>query len=304
MNLREKHKKNARAETISVATALVLVAVKGVIGFFSGSLALIASAVDSFLDSIVSLVNFFTLRAAAKPPDTSHPYGHGKFEAFSEFFQGILVGSSGVFLALESVKRFLNPQEIFLQQAVLGVMIFSLVATFLLVSYLKKVFRQTGSLVIKADSAHYSSDLLSNIAIISGLAVVTLFDAFWLDAVLSFAISLLILASAFELLLESFHILTDHEIDKEQRKKIEDILNAAQKPVTGWHLLRTRRSGTQIHIDFHLVFNDTISLMKAHDEAEKIEKNIQKEIPNAVLLVHLDPHDDKKSNIEMIKKAM
>lgn len=304
MNIREKHKKNARAEKISIFTALLLVSLKGAVGFFSGSLALIASAVDSFLDSLVSLVNFFTLRAAAKPPDSEHPYGHGKFEAFSELFQGMLVAASGFYLLIESIKRFIHPQEIGMQNEAIAVMIFSLFTTFLLVLYLKKTFRQTASLVIKADAVHYSSDFLSNIVLIIGLVFLRFFGLNWLDAALSFFISFFILRSAFELFSESFRILTDHEIEKNDRKKIEEILNTAQKPITGWHLLRTRKAGTQIHIDFHLVFNDTISLLKAHDAAEKIEKKIQKIFPNAVILVHLDPHDDKNTNIQMMNSAI
>ena len=294
----EKHRQNTRAEAFSILTALFLAVVKGGVGMLSGSLALIATALDSVFDAVVSLVNFFTLRASAKPPDTEHPFGHGKFEAFSEFFQGVLIASSGIYLAIESIQRFFFPREILHQDIVLAVMCFSLIVTLLLVWHLISTFHKTGSLVIKADSAHYTSDILSNIGIITGLLLMRFFELYWLDALLSLLISGTLCVSAFHLLAESFHILTDHEIDKKERKKIEAILNAAKKPVSGWHLLRTRRAGTQIHIDFHLVFNEKISLKKAHDIAEKIEDDIRKVIPNAVLLVHLDPTDDAKKNVQ------
>lgn len=304
MNRHERHRKNAFAEKISVTVALSLALGKGVIGFFSGSLALLASAIDSILDSVVSLVNFFTLRAAAKPADKDHPFGHGKFEAFSEFFQGLLISFSGLFLAVESVRRLFSPQEIGMQSVALGVMLASVLITFLLVRYLRSVAKQTNSLIIKADSVHYESDLLSNIAIIGGLLLVKFFGLLFIDALLSLVISFLILKSAFGLLRESFSILTDHEIFSEERKKIEYILNNAKAPITSWHFLRTRRSGSQVHIDFHLVFNDTISLLDAHTAADEVERKIIEVLPNAVILTHLDPHDDSNANIEMMKEVI
>lgn len=296
MKHENKHRKNIFAASVSIGTAIVLGIIKLIASFFSGSLALLASALDSMLDAIVSLINFFAIRTAAQPPDKNHPYGHGKFEALAEFLQGIFIGFSGLYLAYESILRIFKPVAIEQETIAIGIMVFSIIATTALVLFLNRTAQSTGSLVIKSDSAHYFSDVLSNFAIIGGLLIVKFTEFKVIDPILSLGISLLILHSALELLKESFDILTDHELPKEIRNKIEKILNAAKKPVTGWHLLRTRRSGTQVHIDYHLVFDDTIGLLQAHDIAEKIEDKIRKAVPHSILLTHLDPHDDSKKN--------
>lgn len=284
---------NLFASRIAFSVALLLVLVKGTVGFFSGSLAVIASAVDSFFDMIVSIVNYFTIKAAAEPPDEEHPYGHGKFEAFSEFFQSLLIGGSGAFLAIESVHRILNPEKIDQGGWAIGVMIFSFLVTFFLVRFLKKAAKKTGSIVLRADSEHYRTDLLSNGAIIVGLLLTYFIELDFIDGLLSLGVSALIIKSALELFQESFAILTDREIGEKDRKKIIKILNECNG-VTGWHQMRTRRSGSNVHMDVHLEFPEKMTLIEAHDKALVLDDNIQEIFPNIILLTHFDTYNDQE----------
>lgn len=292
------HRKNIIAATISIVTAFSLGIGKAIVGFFTGSFAILASALDNLLDAMVSIINFVTIRAAAKPPDKEHRYGHGKFEAFAELFQGLFIGGSGIFLVIESVRRFFIPEEIQIGLSAFLVMIVSFVVTLFLVFFLRKTAKKTGSIVIKADSEHYLSDLYSSIAVLGGLFIIHSTGLYFIDILLSIAISGFILHSSAELLYESYQILTDHALPIETRKKIESILNSAEKPVTGWHLLRTRRSGTQVHIDYHLELGESITLRAAHDAAEKVEDAIREAIPHSVVLTHMDAKDDSKKNLE------
>ncbi len=283
---------NLFASKTAFLVAFFLVLIKGIIGVLSGSLAIIASAVDSFFDMIVSVVNYFTIKAAAEPPDAEHPYGHGKFEAFAEFFQSLLIGGSGIFLATESVKRIINPAEISQENLAIGVMVFSFLITFFLVRFLKKSAKTTGSIVLKADMEHYRMDLLSNGAIVIGLGLSYFFNWSIIDGVLSLLVSLLIIKTSVDLFRESFVILTDREIEKTQREKIIKILNKCDS-LDGWHELRTRRSGSSIHMDVHLEFPEEITLTYAHDKALILEEKILKVFPNMILLTHFDTHNDQ-----------
>jgi ferrous-iron efflux pump FieF len=294
MTQQKQYRKNIFAAVVSIGTAFFLGITKATVGFWSGSLSILASALDSLLDAMVSVINFFTIRAASKPPDEDHRYGHGKFEAFAELFQGLLIGGSGVFLVVESAKRFFTPLEMEIGWAAFLVMIVSFCVTIVLVFFLRRTAKETGSVVIKADSEHYLADIFSSASVIGGLLIMHFTGLSVIDALLSLAISVLILHSSAELLYESYQILTDHALPIETRKKIESILSAAEKPVTGWHLLRTRRSGTQVHIDYHLVLSESISLRSAHDAVEKVEDAIRAAIPHAVVLTHMDPKDDSK----------
>lgn len=280
------------ATKISSATAFLLMVFKIIIGVLSGSVAVLASALDSFLDFLVSVMNHFTVKEAEKPADTEHPFGHGKFEAFASFIQSVVIGLSGIVLAYFGVQKILNPTGLEYELLALGVMIFSFCVTLGLFWYLRNVAEHTNSLVVKADSIHYYSDLLSNVALAGGILAIIFFDLQWVDGVLSVLMSGFILHSAYELFIESFHVLTDHEIDEEQKQKIIGILNADTK-IKGWHALRTRSSGNSIFIDVHLEFSKDIELLNAHDIAFTLENKIHKEINNAEILTHFDTWKDE-----------
>jgi ferrous-iron efflux pump FieF len=175
--------------------------------------------------------------------------------------------------------------------------------TFALTRYLKRIARETNSTVLHADNAHFMSDLLANAAVIAGLLAVQLTGISLFDPLISLAIALVILYTAWGLLGESFQILTDHELPDETRKKIIEVLNDLPPPVTGWHLLRTRRVGTQSHVDYHLVLGEKVTLREAHDTAEKIEDTILEFLPKAVIMAHFDPDDDSERNMEMINNT-
>lgn len=302
MSDNQHHQQNIRASLASISTAFFLAILKTITGVFSGSIALIASALDSLLDALVSIINFFTIRASAKPPDADHRFGHGKFEAFAELAQALFIGFSGLYLAAESMRRFFVPQEISHEITALVVMVISITCTFLLILFLKKTAKTTGSLVVKADTAHYTSDLLANAAVIIGLLLVKFTGLTAFDAIISFGIALLILYSSWELIRESFEVLTDKAIPKKDKQKIIDVLNTPFPRVNGWHMLRTRRVGSQYHIDFHIVFDEGISLIDAHHILDDVEREIWKKLPNSVLLVHMDPYDDSKENERKIRE--
>lgn len=301
-----KHRQNIIAASVSIIISLLLAIIKGVVFLLSGSLAVLASAVDSLFDSGLSFVNLLIIRAASQPPDADHSFGHGKFEAFSQLIEAVVIGSFGIYIAYESVLRLFDPQELtndFLAVMIMGV---SLVVTTLLVLFLRSVAKKTGSLVLEADMMHFSSDLLANAAVLLGLIIVSFTGLSWIDPILSLFVAFLILQAASQLLGKSFAILTDKEIAKPLRQEIVSILNEAkeEKEIASWHLLRTRQVGSQIHVDAHLVFHPQENLQVAHDLADEIMHRIQEKLPGVYVLFHLDPHDDSRENIRQMKKIL
>jgi len=295
---------SARAAFVAIFVAAFLAVVKFFVGFLSGSLAILASGLDSALDTAISTINFFVIHAAEKPADREHPFGHGKFEAFAEFFQSLFLIGIAIALFVESMRRFLTPRSLEYFEISIGVMLFSVATTFFLSRFLKKTAAKTGSLVVKSDTAHYESDLFANLGVIFGLLAVKFFGFLWLDAAISAIIAGGIFWGALGLLRESFEVLTDKEISKKERQKIINILNAAKKSgkINGWHLLRTRRAGAQTHIDAHLVFENGISLFDAHEIGDALTAKILQKIPRAIVLFHFDPRDDFCENLESLGK--
>ncbi len=276
-----------RATYASVFTAAVLIVVKAFAWVFTGSVAVLASLLDSLMDAAASLINLMAVRYSLQPADQEHRFGHGKAESVAGLAQSMFIAGSGVFLLLEAIDRIIKPQPIENIAIGIGIMVFSIIATLLLISYQLYVVKKTGSVAIKADALHYKTDLLTNSAIVLAL-ILTQFGWGYLDPLFAIVIGAYILYSAWGIGNESFHQLLDRELPDEQREQISDIIN--QHPhVLGFHDLRTRQSGRMQIIQLHLEMEDDLILLQAHAISEEVEASLIKAFPNAEIVIHQDP---------------
>ena len=284
---RREHRLLLVAGLASVLTALILIAAKAIAWLMTGSVSLLASLVDSVMDSIASLINFFAIRYSLVPADEEHRFGHGKAEALAGLGQAVFIAGSSVFLIHQSVTKLMDPQPISENGAGVAVMLFSIVLTFGLLLIQKYVVRETGSTAIEADSLHYLSDLAVNVGIIVVL-VVSQFGYLWLDGVVVLVIAVFILFSAWHIAYESAQLLLDREIPGEVREVITAIV-ADHPQALGFHDLRTRQSGRTQFIQLHVDMDQNLTLLQAHDLATRIETRIQEAFPMADVIIHQDP---------------
>lgn len=276
-----------RATYASVATAIVLIIVKLVAYLYTSSVSVLASLVDSLMDIGASVINLFAIRYALSPPDQEHRFGHGKAESVAGLAQSMFIAGSGLFLIIESIDRLLHPKAIEEIGVGIGVMLFSILATAMLITFQHYVIKHTQSTAIRADALHYRTDLLTNTAIIFALL---LSQIGWLgfDPVFAILIAFYILYSAWGIGLEAFHDLLDRELSKEKRELIISIAQAHPK-VLGMHDLRTRLSGRTEFIQMHLELDDHLTLAAAHAIADEVETKIMQVIPTAEVVIHQDP---------------
>lgn len=287
-----------KATLVSSSVAAILTLIKLIIGIFSGSVAVLASAIDSVLDMFVSVFNYFAISNAEKPADKIFNYGRGKIEALASVIEGTIITLSGVFLLYEAVKKYFTSQTSQYLEISLIVMVISLIITIGLVTYLNYVSKKTNNMVIKADALHYKTDVYSNIAVLGSLILVKLTSYEIIDVIVGASIAIYIIYSAYELISDGILILLDRAVDEEVVNKIKEIINSNEK-ITTYHLLKTREAANQTFVDVHLVFDYEISLMNAHRVSDKIEDKI-KDIDKTkdwVINIHLDPYDDLKSNL-------
>ncbi len=272
----------------SVSTALILIFVKVIAWFVTDSVSILATLLDSSLDVLASLVNLFAVHHALQPADKEHRFGHGKAEALAGMGQAMFIAGSAGFLLLQAVGRLLHPQEITAGLEIgVAVMIFSIIATLILISFQKYVIKHTNSTAIKADALHYKTDLLVNASVIVAL-LLTFYGKGYFDALFGIGIALFILYSAWEIVKESIDLLMDHELPDEEREKIRQIvLNHAG--TEGLHDLRTRRSGTRIFIQLHLELDSTLTLAAAHIIADDVENELESLFADAEVIIHEDP---------------
>lgn len=282
-------KKRLKAARLAILTATSLAVIKLTTGVLSGSMALISSAADSLLDILMSFGNLVALKHAHKPADDNHPYGHGKYETAATFLQSILVAASGGYILFESVKRIQHGKQLSHVDYGIAVLAFSVFVSWLLSRHLNKVGKATDSSALRADALHYATDVYSNLVLLIGLVAVATFGWDWLDPALSFCVGLYILKAAYTLLRSCLDEFLDAGLPPEQLEKITRCIEQHRSDVTGYHHLRSRRSGTVRLIDFHLTFCRFKTIHEAHSIADGIEKEIHQQIPNADITIHLEP---------------
>jgi ferrous-iron efflux pump FieF len=270
--------------------AAFLIILKTATGLYTGSISVWASLLDSAMDIFASTINYFAVRAASRPPDDDHAYGHGKAESLAGLFQAAVITFSGLFLVREAVRRLLEPRPTSLEWLGVGTMFVAALVSVLLVKKLRSVARSTDSPALSADAVHYASDVYTNAAALVALLVVALTGWQAADPAASIAISAYIIWSAVGVARESVDVLMDRrlppEVDETVARVVESFRGAG---VVGFHDLRTRRSGSLKFIDLHLEVERERSLVEAHDLTVKVLRGIEAEIPRSRVQIHTDP---------------
>jgi ferrous-iron efflux pump FieF len=275
------------AAIFSMCVAACLILIKGFAWLDSDSSSVLASFADSSLDIIVSLINFFAIRLAFSPADKEHPFGHGKAESLAALMQSAFISGSAFVLLLHAGERMVNPKEIVAWEGAVWVMAISLILTLVLIAYQRWVYQLTGSLAVKADSAHYVSDVLANIAVIFALIGASS-GLFWLDPLVAGMIVIALFHSAYGIGKEALNMLMDHALDPEVEKFVKRLVKENDM-FLGCHDIKTRQSGNVQFIQLHLDFKNDCLLADAHEEGEKLVSDIIAEYPRADVLVHHDP---------------
>lgn len=271
----------------SLTVALALVLAKTVAWALTDSVALLATLIDSTLDSIASLLNLVAVRHAITPADEEHRFGHGKAEALAGLGQSAFIAGSAGFLLLESVRRLIDPVPIGSVGPGLAVMVFSIAATLGLMTFQRYVIRRTNSTAIKADALHYRTDFLVNGSVILAL-LLTLTGWAGFDALFALGIAIYILYSSWSIVRQSLDDLMDRELPDSEREAIRRIA-VAHTDVLGMHDLRSRRSGLATFIQLHLEVDDSLSLLQAHRVSDEVEEQLLMSYPRAEIIIHVDP---------------
>jgi ferrous-iron efflux pump FieF len=271
----------------SVTTAGILIFAKLLAWFMTGSVSILASLIDSIMDSLASLINLFAVHYSLQPADAEHRFGHGKAEPLAGLVQASFIGGSAIFLVLQAVDRLHYPHALEDVTTGIGVMVFAIIMTLGLQIIQRHVIKKTGSTAIRADALHYATDLLTNLSVILALFLASLGWA-WADSVFAIGIAIYILYSAVRIGYEAFQILMDRELPAEIQGKIRTIA-MSQPGVKGIHDLRTRQSGQTQFVQLHVELDKSLSLGEAHAIADSVEQAIRSALPGADVIVHEDP---------------
>ncbi len=271
---------------VSFGVSIFLACIKALISFFTGSVAMIASALDSVMDAFSTAMNIGFHKVSEHSADREHPFGHGKFEAIASTIQGLFILGSGLVVLYSSLLSFWNPKELLHEGWAIAVMVVSIFVPLLLSWFLKKN-ASLHSLILFAEGEHFSSDAFLNASVLIGVVSSLLFQTSVVDSFVGIIASAIILWRALLLLRLSGSVLLDEKLPDKIESHIIEVLNT-HSGIEGWHNLRTRRSGSEFQADVHLEFRRDILLMDAHAVADNLEKKLMKIYPTLHLLTHFD----------------
>lgn len=259
----------------------------------TNSSAIFSDALESIINVVASAFALVSVLVAARPPDRTHPYGHGKMEYFSAGFEGALIILAAIGIFRLGWEHFAHPRQ--LPQLPFGLaLIFGAGAVNLALGLvLLRVGRRTHSLALIADGRHVLTDVYTSGGLLAGLVLVHLTGQYRLDGVIACLIGAYILYSGARLVRQSFAGLMD-ESSPELMEKIASFLMERRRDL--WidvHQLRAWRSGAFVHMDFHLILPRNLSLEDAHREGKGLERELIDHFQGrAAVLIHLDPCTD------------
>lgn len=286
-----------KATIVSSSVATLLVIVKLFIGLASGSVAVLASAIDSLLDMAVSLFNFFAINKSEEDPDAEYQYGKAKIQAIAAVIEGTVITVSGIYIIYVALEKLDKGTVTTLLTPAIFAMLFSIVVTYFLVQYLLSIAEKTDNLVIKADALHYKTDLWSNAAVLAALGLVSLTGLDSIDALFGLGIGVYIIYSAYGIIVEGIEILLDKSLDGDVVAMIGEIISNHPE-ITSYHWLKTRSDGTTNFVEFHMVLRPNMSLLEAHRIAYEVEDQIiaLEKKRRWIITPHFDPYDDEDVN--------
>ena len=280
-------RKFATRASLLVATALV--ALKFTAWIVTGSVALLTSAVDAVVDVGASLVTYFGVRYADRPPDREHRFGHGKGEAIAAFTQAMFLAGAALVLAFQSIERLIFPQPLSSLRFGVWVVVISLLAAAGLAAMQTWVVRSTGSTAISADRAHYLTDVAVNVGVLLALVLTKLTDWQRADPAFAALISGYMLWNAWRIAQEALTQLLDRELPQQERQRIR----AAALACTGVrniHDVRTRDAGDRIFVEFHLEVDGNLTVDRGHQIGDAAEMAVANLLPGTVeVTAHLEP---------------
>lgn len=272
---------------LSVLSNTLLIAMKLIVGIISGSVSIISEAIHSSMDLIAAIIAFFAVRVSDVPPDSKHPYGHGKIENISGVVEGLLILVAAIWIIVEAVKKLLG-EPIELESIWIGtiVMFVSAVINTIVSKRLYKVARETNSVALEADALHLKTDVYTSLGVAVGLGLIIITKIEWLDPAVAIMVALFIIKESVTLLRKAFSPLLDTAWTE---KEIEDLEKRLNELEVNYHDLRTRIAGNYRFVDIHIEIPESESVGNAHHYCDRIEDELKGFYSNLTVTIHVEP---------------
>jgi cation diffusion facilitator family transporter len=280
---------NAKVSTarLSIVSNTLLILMKLAAGIISGSVSILSEAIHSSMDLVAAIIAFFSVRVSDNPPDTRHPYGHGKIENISGVIESLLIFLAALWIIIEAVKKLFG-EKIQLDSIAIGsvVMFISAIVNTFVSRRLYKVAHATGSVALEADALHLKTDIYTSLGVAIGLGLIIITGINWLDPVIAILVALFIIRQAYQMLMKAFTPLLDTAWSNNEIEELKKNLNSLN---VSYHDLRTRVAGNYRFVDIHIQIPEYVTVGNAHKYCDKIEKELTTVYENLTVTIHVEP---------------
>ena len=282
---------NRGAALVAVGGGLIIFAVKLGAWYISGSVALLSDALESVINIAASCLMLYSVYVSGKPADDEHHYGHQKVEYITSLVEGGLIITAAIFIIHTALERLSKPVPITSVESAIGMNLFATAMNGGLSMFLIRRSKETGSIALEGDAKHLLSDVVTSVGVAGGLFVSQLTGWTQADPLIALAVSALIIRMGAEIMLKSSRGLMDDHCP-ETEEKIEALLDRHRSSFVDYHDIKTRRSGTQVFAELHLSIDGEMTVKEAHDFTDHLEEDLEKELPDVSVTIHIEPPED------------
>ncbi|MFZ4700966.1 MAG: cation diffusion facilitator family transporter [Candidatus Methylumidiphilus sp.] len=280
---------------LSIAAAIVTIALKTWAWWLTGSVGLLSDAMESVVNLVAAIMALAMLGLAAQPPDDQHHYGHGKAEYFSSGLEGALILIAAIGIGIAAYDRLLNPQPLQSLGFGLGVSTLAALVNWAVAMVLLKAGRRHNSITLEADAKHLMTDVWTSGGVLLALGLVTVTGWQQLDPIIGFGVAINIIWSGFTLMRRSTDGLLDATLPEEENARIDDILDRYRREGVEFHDLRTRQAGADRFMTVHVLVHGDMTVKAGHDLLDRIENDIRQAVGEIIVVTHLEPIEDPAS---------
>lgn len=279
------------AAKLSLGVIVGLIALKVAVAVITGSISIVAQAVDSLLDLFAVIITVMAIRIATKPADEEHPFGHGKAENIAAVIQAVLIFTAGALIIYTAVRRMLTGATVELTEAGIGVMLVSVIVSILLARHLLKVSRAAGSIALEANARNITADIYSAAGVLIGFLVIRFSNLYIIDPIIAVIVAFFILKAGYDVIRKSFGGLVDARLPRQEEDEIKLAIMEHCCQVGGFHDLRTRQAGRQRYVELHLVMPKNASVAITHHMCDNLEQDIKGRLTHTSVTIHVEPGD-------------
>lgn len=280
---------------MSVAAAVVTVALKLVAYRVTGSVGLLSDALESLVNLAGAVMAVAVLTIAARPADEEHAYGHSKAEYFASGAEGSLIVMAALTIAVSAGNRLASPKPLEQVGVGLAIAVAASIVNLVAALIILKAGQQHRSVTLEANARHLLTDVWTSGGILAGIAAVGLTGRWMLDPLVALVVAGNIVWTGFRIVRTSVRGLMDVALPSQDIHRIRAVLESGLRGGAQYHALRTRQSAARQFVSFHVLVPGTWTVHEGHQLLERLEHDIRVVLPTATVFTHLESLDDPAS---------